>query len=141
MESELVVVSSGARDPHEDRGCWLGSSPLHPRASSDWLHPGASPVTAPLSISQPARGHFSHSYLPGSPVSPLPCTRPLLLPLCRAVPSDTSGRASPSPSRAALGRVPHACLLHSDHCFSVTRTTPSPSAFPLGAPGGEASSN
>lgn len=30
MESELVVVSSGARDPHEDRGCWLGSSPLHP---------------------------------------------------------------------------------------------------------------
>lgn len=86
MESELVVVSSGARDPHEDRGCWLGSSPLHPRAltrlASSWSLLAC--YSPPLSISQPARGHFSHSYLPGSPVSrflaPDPCCFP-----CRVV--------------------------------------------------------
>lgn len=28
-------LSLGPGDPSEDRGCWLGSSPPHPRATSD----------------------------------------------------------------------------------------------------------
>lgn len=71
-----------------------------------WIHPGPSPLTAPLSISQPAGGFFSHSYLPGSPVSPLPRIKPLAFPLGRAVPSNMSDQASSSPRRAVLGHVP-----------------------------------
>lgn len=132
MEGELVVVSSGARDlmKTEDAGWAQSTAPPEPHQTGFILEPR---LLQPLSISSACQRPFQPFPSARAPSLPASLHQTLLLPsaeLCRPtrLAEQVLHRAG-----AAPGPCPHACLLHSDHlCFSVTRTTPSPSAFPLG---------